>query len=76
MHEWVVAPGEPVVLMGRYSAQRGGLVHDDRRGRPLRVLKGDVTEVQRQLRTGALAYGALSLAALGVATVSALAMLS
>jgi hypothetical protein len=71
LHEWVVAPNEPVVLMGRYSTQRGGLVHDDRRGRPLRVLKGDVTEVQRQLRTGALAYGALSLAALAIAAVLA-----
>lgn len=61
--EWVVAPDEQVVLMGRYSDARGGLVHDDARGRPLRVLKGDVREVRAQLRTGALTYGLLSLLA-------------
>lgn len=66
LHEWVIAPGEPVVLMGRYSAARGGLVHDDRKGRPLRVLEGDTNAVRSQLLKAALAYGTLSLLALAV----------
>ncbi len=65
LHEWVIAPGEPVVLMGRYSASRGGLVHDDRTGRPLRVLKGDTDAVRSQLLKGGLVYGVLSAVALG-----------
>ncbi len=71
LHEWVIAPGEPVVLMGRYSAARGGLVHDDRTGRPLRVLKGDTESVRSQLLKGAFAYGVLSAAALGIAALLA-----
>jgi hypothetical protein len=71
LHEWVVTPGEPVVLMGRYSAVRGGLVHDDRAGRPLRVLKGDVAAVRSQLQSGATSYGVLSLVALGIAAMLA-----
>lgn len=71
LHEWVIAPGEPVVLMGRYSASRGGLVHDDRKGRPLRVLKGDTDAVRSQLLKGALAYGALAVVALAVAALLA-----
>jgi hypothetical protein len=71
LHEWVIAPGEPVVLMGRYSATRGGLVHDDRTGRPLRVLKGDTASVRSQLLKAALGYGALSALALAGATLLA-----
>lgn len=57
--------------MGRYSAARGGLVHDERAGRPLRVLKGDTTTVRAQLLSGATSYGVLSLVALGVAVMLA-----
>ena len=71
LHEWVVAPGEPVVLMGRYSAARGGLVHDNRKGRPLRVLKGDTDTVQSQLLKGGLAYGTLAALALAGAALLA-----
>ena len=71
LHEWAVAPDEPVVLMGRYSAARGGLVHDERTGRPLRVLKGSVETVRSQLRQGAIGYGVAALLALGVAAVFA-----
>ena len=71
LHEWVIAPGEPVVLMGRYSAARGGLVHDDRKGRPLRVLRGDTDAVRLQLLKGALAYGGLSVIALAIAALLA-----
>lgn len=71
LHEWVVTPGEPVVLMGRYSAARGGLVHDEGAGRPLRVLKGDIATVRAQLLSGATSYGVLSLVALGVAVMLA-----
>jgi hypothetical protein len=75
LHEWVIEPEEPVVLMGRYSAARGGLVHDDRTGRPLRVLKGDMDAVRSQLLKGGLAYGVLSAVALAVAALLASSIL-
>ena len=64
LHECAVAPDEPVVLIGRYSAARGGLVHDDKAGRPLRALKGDAAAVQSGLMKGALVYGSLAMACL------------
>ncbi|WP_239490736.1 hypothetical protein [Luteitalea sp. TBR-22] len=73
--EWTLSPGEPVVVIGRYSAQRGGVIHDDRKGRPLRVLKGDAETVRAALGQGATAYGVLSLLALGVSAFFAASIL-
>ncbi len=64
--EAVLSPGEPVVVMGRYSAAQGGLLHDEANSRPLRAFKGDTEKVRGHLRSGATAYGALALVALVV----------
>lgn len=71
LEERMVALDEPVVLVGRISDARGGLVHDDRRGRPLRVLKGDAEDVRAELRTSALTFTILSGLAFAVALVLA-----
>src|SRR5439155_11764510 len=39
--EQIVAPGEQVTAIGRYSAEKGGLVQDIGGGNPLRLIRGD-----------------------------------
>jgi hypothetical protein len=51
MWEKILAPGEKIVAIGRWSAARGGLVPDTTALlHPVKILKGDTPEVVRSLR--------------------------
>lgn len=41
LSEQIVVPGEQVTAIGRYSAEKGGLVQDLGGGNPLRLIRGD-----------------------------------
>lgn len=68
-HEKVVKQGEMVCAFGLYSQQRGGLIPHPNWAKHTRIMRGDATDVARQLRNrmikyvigivvfGAIAYG-------------------
>ncbi len=58
--EQFVPAGSPVCLLGMYSAQKGGLVHDLASG-GLQMFPGDAADAMRALRRRAIGYFVLAL---------------
>jgi hypothetical protein len=73
LQEKTIAPGEPIVAIGRYSAARNALVPDPAALlHPVKILKGNGAEVIRQLRGRDRIDGCMSCGCLTLVSVAAL----